>query len=192
MFWKLFIVLYWIPAYENNSNRSHISQSLILSGRIFHSFAVITGPNGVGKSQLLKLIYTKLSGNSRDPRVQEEKGKIDIQGIENIHPNQVQYIDEWKMTKVNGTSLGQLQQDVKQLYENFRSSLRGNEYRHNPLYLKICSLNNIKNPNDISLEEFKKSYFQLHVPEPKSLAQHIEKLFTDYWIDKVELTIRRI
>ncbi len=45
-------------------------------------FAVITGPNGVGKSQLLKLINTKLSGNSRDPRVQEEKGKIDIQGIE--------------------------------------------------------------------------------------------------------------
>ncbi len=91
------------------------------------------------------------------------------------------------MTKVNGTNLGQLQQEVKQLYENFRSSLRGNEYKHNPLYLGICLQNNTKNPNDISLEEFKKSYSQLHVPEPKSLAQHIEKLFMDYWIDKVEL-----
>ena len=56
-------------------------------------FAVITGPNGTGKSQLLKLIYNTIIND------QQEKEKVEIYN-ETIQRHEISFIQgEWQLSR---------------------------------------------------------------------------------------------
>jgi len=144
-------------------------------------FSVITGPNGVGKSQLLALLNQSISSNRN-----QNSNLIKITG-ENFDKNEVRYVtSEWQIGGSPNISLKTLQDKRQKLYQEFRSK---NRREKNPI--KESIFNEISREIGKSVDEISKEEFLEFLPENlltnhTHVPQEIGELFYNYRINYLE------
>lgn len=148
------------------------------------SFAVITGPNGTGKSQLLDLIFNTITNK---PQTYERVSIID----KNITPNEIVFLrGEWELQNTYDINLATIQQNLDAHYSNFKS---GNYQQQNPNQIKmIWACQEIikktgKNHKDISKDEFFQHFPEILIEHESQLGQKISEIFYNYRLSEIEL-----
>lgn len=139
------------------------------------SFAVITGINGTGKSQLLELIHNTIINNPQSPE------RVIITG-RNIVRHEVTFLrGEWQLQGTTRVSLATVQQLRESHYNAFRNP---NNY-HNiqssqpRLYeaFQLVIRETGKQPEMISFEEFSEIFPEILVEEESHLSTKIGEIF---------------
>ncbi len=146
--------------------------------------AVITGQNGVGKTQLLQLIYLKILGDKKIDNL------IKIEDIEYL-PHQVNHIGDWQLDDTSTISIANNITTIEQEYNNFtnnRSNIANIDLKNDAVINRKKMISHIvQHPSgrNISLEDYKKSSNALF--PHRALAKNIEKLFLDWRTEEINL-----
>ncbi len=148
-------------------------------------FAVITGPNGTGKSQLLKLIYNTVIKNP------QEKERVTIEN-ETIQRHEISFIQsEWELKNTTGTSIVNIIKQQNKYYDLFKQH---RTYSNRLLYQQEFDLEKIKlyaifsdiyrkigkAISNISQEEFNEILPDFFIENELLLTQKIEETFSNY------------
>ncbi|MEO8666386.1 MAG: AAA family ATPase [Ignavibacteria bacterium] len=149
-------------------------------------FCVITGPNGVGKTQILELINNFLTNNQQGFQ-DLGLGTLNLEGLE-ISKEQVIFLrSNFRVHDPNETNLVTLQSH-NQSFESVFKKFQRNENIGNPLlekyFLKI--INEIgKDKNEISESEFSKHPKDYFIWKENSIFEQevISKIFYTYFIN---------
>lgn len=148
-------------------------------------FAVITGINGTGKSQLLELIHNTVISNPKFPSRVEITGKT-------IRRNEVTYLrGEWHLDATSRVSLATIQGIREGLYNEFLNSannpgLPDNRIRVFEAFEEIKRAFG-KNQTDISIEEFNQAFPEILVENENQLSTKIGEIFLIYRLDEIDL-----
>ena len=154
------------------------------------SFAVITGLNGTGKSQLLRLIHATVVGSKQIPERLLISGAI-------FKPEEVSYIEgEWKLQNTGPLDYARILSEIDNLYGNFtqgRHQWQRNDRRELNLYAayeSVLTLSGQKDPQSISRDEFV-SLFPKYLLENEERIPHIlSKVFFEYRLAEIDLKSR--
>ena len=145
-------------------------------------FAVITGPNGTGKSQLLKLIYNTIIND------QQEKEKVEIYN-ETIQRHEISFIQgEWQLSRTNGTALNNMLQTKERYFNQFRQANRqaNSNFKLQQTFSEIRKKYN-KSNSQISRQEFDQEIEGMIIENEVQLSQKIEERFYTYRLNEIEL-----
>ncbi len=147
-------------------------------------FAVITGPNGTGKSQLLDLIYNTLI-NKRGTTE-----RVVIEG-ETIQRNEVTFLKgEWHLQNSGNISLSTIQQKLESHFNTFR---QGNARQDNEQQIRLfyafqdIQKKSGKNRNTITKEEFVDLFPEILIEQETLLGQKVAEVFYNYRLSEIEL-----
>ncbi len=154
------------------------------------SLAVITGPNGTGKSQLLQLIYNSIVNNDQHEKVSIINKDID--------PHEVIFIkSEWQLQNTNPVSLSTVQMQMDEYYnlfvhENHTSPHRLGQAKLYHAFQEVLRKTG-KSQNDISQVEFY-NYFPevLLIEQESQLSQKIGELFYNYRLYEIDSVIKKM
>ena len=147
-------------------------------------FSVITGSNGTGKSQLLKLIYNTIINH---PQQQERLQIIN----EKIQRHEVTFLaGEWQLSNTRSTDLSTIMQKNNQYYNNFKNNRRRSnnieQIKLNQVFQDICNQTG-KQPQEVSKEEFDSLFPEFLIEREPLLSQVIEEAFYNYRLSEIEL-----
>jgi AAA15 family ATPase/GTPase len=155
-------------------------------------FAVITGPNGTGKSQLLQLIYNTIVNHN----VPTKRERVTIEH-EIIKRHEVSLIKgEWKLNNTDGTDFSKILQERHSYFSTFRSfqdPIHKNRLSNNldniQLYETFQSVSQKINkpPYQITQEEFESVFPEIILEKESALSIKIESIFYDYRINEINL-----
>jgi ABC-type Mn2+/Zn2+ transport system ATPase subunit len=153
------------------------------------SFVVITGLNGTGKSQLLRLIHATVVGS------QQITEKLSISGAV-FKPEEVSYIEgEWRLQNTGPFDYVRILNEVNRLYSNFRERQQWQRNDRGDLnlyaaYESVLTLSGKEDPQSISREEFV-SLFPKYLLENEERIPHIlSKVFFEYRLAEIDLKSR--
>lgn len=146
--------------------------------------AVITGPNGTGKSQLLNLIYNTIINKKGT------KERVVITN-ENISNHEVSYSSgEWVLTNTGNVNLATLLKQYENLYkqfiENKTNTDNENQLRLHQVFKNIEQIAG-KNRANITQEEFQELLPDFIIEKEDVLGQKIGQLFYDYRLSEIDL-----
>src|ERR1019366_2605691 len=144
-------------------------------------FAVITGPNGSGKTQLLELIYNTIISSPLN------KARITIKG-ESYASGEVSFLrSEWVLNNTAPMNLMRIQQDLPQLYQQFT---RVQHHSQSPKleYLMNETSRKIGKPRgaQVTLEEFELNFPVEYLEDETHVTNQISRIFIDYNISRIE------
>lgn len=166
-------------------------------------FCVITGPNGVGKTQLLELIYysfgqvDQLYSYMRIPRSQWKI--VTIRGLNITHPNEIVFRrSAWNFLENQVMNVQFIQNATQNLWEQFQN-YRENERNTQPNYKQFFDDITSKLRKDIfniSEKEFYAEiplYWNSNVQEllTQSSSNSFSQIFYDYHLKKAEFILQK-
>jgi len=149
--------------------------------------AVITGPNGTGKSQLLDLIYETFTTNF---------GVKATITDHNIKPNEITYLKgEWQLNNSGHTNLSRIQQIMDAHYSNFQSGNYSQNHGSHQIKMYYACQEVItktgKAARQVTREEFDK-YFPANFFEQESqISEKIGEIFYNYRLNEIELLAKK-
>lgn len=153
------------------------------------SFVVITGLNGTGKSQLLRLIHANIVGSQ-----QIGEGLLISDAV--FAPEEVSYIEgEWRLQNTGPLDYALTLSEASGLYDNFRNARhwgRGDkrEIIISAAYQSVLALSGKPNPQAVSREEFW-SFFPKYLLENEDRIPHLlSKVFLEYRLAEIDLKSR--
>lgn len=152
-------------------------------------FAVITGINGTGKSQLLELIHHTIFDNPYIPE------RVVITG-KKIERHEVTFLrGEWQLQGTGQMSVINIHQSREHHFSRFRNSYNDSTLRHNEPRL-FGTFEEIvrktgKQPSDLSSEEFYSIFPEVFVEEESQLSIKINEVFLKYRIDEINLLAQK-
>ncbi|MBF6025112.1 AAA family ATPase [Lysobacter niastensis] len=116
-------------------------------------FAVLTGPNGSGKTQLLELLAYKLSGTRHYDAPDINQTRVEITGIQ-LKQDEVAYVpSRWEFTGAIHIGLAQMQDAKRQLYQQLQQNDAHN-IQMNVKRAELLRLLGLSHISQISPEEF--------------------------------------
>ncbi|MGK7957133.1 MAG: ATP-dependent endonuclease [Crocosphaera sp.] len=147
-------------------------------------FAVITGPNGTGKSQLLQLIYNTIIND------REEQERVSIEN-EMIQGHEITFIQgEWKFINTQGTNLAKIMNSQQNYFNRLKgaNNIRGNNLQEIRLkQMLLDTARQIGKPlANISHEEFIREIPEIFLENEQQLSQKIEEVFYNYRLSEIE------
>ncbi|WP_139362350.1 hypothetical protein [Hymenobacter sp. CRA2] len=147
-------------------------------------FAVLTGPNGVGKSQILELVYNTIINKVGTSE------RVAIGGV-TVGKHEVAYLKgEWNLANANSIDLVAQQQQLNKYYEEFRQR-RGQVQGEAKLRLGHVFSDIVRKTGKsfdlISKDEFIEHFPPVLVENENQLGQKIAEIFYNYRIDEIEL-----
>ena len=147
-------------------------------------FSVITGSNGTGKSQLLKLIYNTIVNHP------QEKERLQVIN-ETIKRDEVIFLaGEWQLSNTRSTDLASIMQKKNQYFNNFKgNSIRSNDLNQIKTYHVFEEIRNqiAKNSQNVTKEEFDSAFPDFFIERETLLSQVIEEAFYNYRLSEIEL-----
>jgi AAA15 family ATPase/GTPase len=147
-------------------------------------FSVITGENGTGKSQLLKLIYNTIVNHP------QERERLIIRN-ENFQRNEAKFIQsEWTISNTGNVDLFSIQQKRNSLFSNFRNrTTRADNIGQIELFQIFQDINNKtgNNPQGLSQEEFNSLLPEVIIEQEHLLGQSIAEIFYNYRLSEIDL-----
>ncbi len=152
------------------------------------SFVVITGLNGTGKSQLLRLIHATVVESKQITE------RLSISGAL-FKPEEVSYIEgEWRLQNTGRLDYARILSEVDNLYNQFKQhKWSRNDRRELNLYAayeSVLTLSGKKDPQSLSREEFV-SLFPKYLLENEERIPHIlSKVFFEYRLAEIDLKSR--
>lgn len=153
------------------------------------SFVVITGLNGTGKSQLLRLIHATVIGS------QQITERLLISDAA-FAPEEVSYIEgEWRLQNTGPLDYARTISEVDSLFNNFRNrgQWQRNDKRELNLYAafeRVLISAGKTDPQMVTRDEFV-SFFPKYLLENEDRIPHIlSKVFLEYRLAEIDLKSR--
>lgn len=148
-------------------------------------FAVITGINGTGKSQLLDLIHNTIIDNPDSPERAVITGK-------HIRRHEVTFLrGEWQFDGTGRISLATIQQTQASNYINFKNLHNyQNNFRLYEAYQEVLKKTG-KPLQTISAEEFNEMFPEILVERDNQLSTKISEIFLNYRLDEIDLLAKQ-
>ena len=149
------------------------------------SLAIITGPNGTGKSQLLELIHNTII-NKHGTRE-----RVVISG-DQIKPNEVTFLKgEWQLQNTAHVDLSTIQQFLNNQFSQFRQSnpvqnRNEQEVRRHHAFQDIINKVGKSNKKEITKEEFAEYFPEMYMEQESQLSQKIGEIFYNYRLSEIE------
>ncbi|MDJ0730187.1 MAG: AAA family ATPase [Crocosphaera sp.] len=145
-------------------------------------FAVITGPNGTGKSQLLELIYNTIIND------RQEKERVTIEN-ETIEGHEISLIQgEWQLSRTNGTTLNNILIQKQNYFNQFQKMNKQSNYDWKLQKAFSDILEKFNKPlYQISKQEFDKEIEGMIVQNEVQLSQKMEEIFYTYRLNEMQL-----
>ncbi len=149
------------------------------------NFAVITGVNGTGKSQLLELFNQTIRN---DPRDTERVGF----SRNDIEPHEVIYLSgEWQLDRVGETTIANLTQELNDHYQKLKAKVNHGEIKRSQPRLHAALMKVIeetgKEPEEVTFNEFKERFPEIYFEHHNQLSQKIGEVFVKYRLDEIDL-----
>ncbi len=147
-------------------------------------FSVITGLNGTGKSQLLKLIHATVVNE------QHIRERLEING-ETFAPEDVRYVvGEWHLENISAMTFGRNQQEVDNLFGNFRNAQwHINNTRERVLAAEFGRIleRTGKDRQAVTRDEFRSLFPEYLLESEERLPYALSKAFYDYRLNEINL-----
>jgi len=146
-------------------------------------FAVVTGPNGTGKSQLLNLIYNTVINHPK------ERERVQIEN-ESIQRDEVTFLKgEWQLSNTSSTDLSTIQKNRNNYYNQFtQNNIRSDNIGQVRLFTVFQEIQKKigKAPKQITKEEFDSVLPEIIIEQEPQLSQKIEEIFYNYRLSEIE------
>ncbi|MCB0195675.1 MAG: AAA family ATPase [Anaerolineae bacterium] len=145
-------------------------------------FAIITGPNGSGKTQLLDLIAKSIN-NPNFPN------KVIIEGIDFIQDQVLHLTSEWALRDPNKVDIGDLQKSMERFYSEFRNFQNGNLNLDHSYYPKFNALvNKLGKPKELITQDefYENAQIPIVIRNQNDFNAQIADVFFNYkyiWIE---------
>ncbi len=142
-------------------------------------FAVITGTNGTGKSQLLDLVNDTILNNRSQPL------RLQILG-DTFKGSEISFIkSEWTLSNTSPVSVFTIQQEIRGLYTSFQRPQEQNNPRIREAFDSIRQETG-KTGKQVSEDEFLKHFPPYLIQSDNLMSQQIGKIFLDYRLSLTE------
>lgn len=144
-------------------------------------FAILTGPNGVGKSQILNLVKDRLSSNGSNV-----SNIIDITNFR-VNPNEVIYSNAiWNLPGQPISNMSNIQIRRKNLFSEFKQQTANYNFDHlKSIFAKIAA-DIGKNIQEINEEEFFKFLPDTLLLNYKQPVEELSNIFYEYKVNLIE------
>lgn len=149
------------------------------------SLAIITGPNGTGKSQLLDLIHNTLINKHGTTE------RVTITG-ETIKPNEVTFLKgEWQLQNTAHVDLSTIQQFLNNQFQKFQQNnpvrnTNEQEVKRHFAFQDIIKKTGKSNKTQITKEEFAEYFPEIYIEQESQLSQRIGEIFYNYRLSEIE------
>ncbi len=149
------------------------------------NLAIITGPNGTGKSQLLELIHNTLINKYGTTE------RVTITDFQ-IKPNEVTFLKgEWQLQNTAYVDLSTIQQFRNNQFQQFQQNnpiknLDERTIRRYHTYQNIISRIGKSNTSEVSREEFAEHFPEVYFELESQISQNIGELFYSYRLSEIE------
>jgi ABC-type ATPase involved in cell division len=149
------------------------------------SFAIITGPNGTGKSQLLDLIHNTLINKHGTAE------RVTITG-DTIKPNEVTFLKgEWQLQNTAHVDLSTIQQFLNNQFQKFQQNnpvrnTNEQEVKRHFAFQDIIKKAGKSNKTQITKEEFSEYFPEIYMEQESQLSQKIGEIFYNYRLSEIE------
>jgi hypothetical protein len=153
------------------------------------SFVVITGLNGTGKSQLLRLIHATVVGS------QLISERLSISGA-HFKPEEVSYIEgEWRLENTGPLDYARILSEVDQLYHRFKEGKQWqrDDKRDLNLYAafqSVLTLSGKQDPQLVSRDEFVSLFPKYLLENEERMPYILSKVFFEYRLAEIDLKSR--
>lgn len=148
------------------------------------AFAVITGINGTGKSQLLELIHNTLINNPQSPSHE----RVTITG-KTIGRHEVTFLKgEWQLQGTGRLSYATVQSRIESYYSQFRemSSYQNSQPRLFEAFQDVIRKTG-KQPANLTVEEFSSAFPEILIEQESFLSTIIGEIFLKYRLNEIDL-----
>lgn len=148
-------------------------------------FAIITGPNGTGKSQILELIHNTIINKRGTTERVTITDKV-------IRPNEITFLKgEWQLQNTAYVDLSTIQQYLNQQFQQFQQNTPGNqrndqEVRKHYAFQDILRKAGKSSKTHITKEEFTEHFPEIFIEQESQLSQKIGEIFYNYRLSEIE------
>lgn len=150
------------------------------------NFAIITGPNGVGKSQLLELIYNTINPITPRTLAITSSPKAQITGAI-FQANEVTYRKgEWNISDTSEIDFSQIQIQERNQFSEFQQDKKFGA-KKTFAFESILEKTGKKRKAEVTKEEFINHFPDFFVEHDHQLSQIISNLFFNYRLSEIEL-----
>ncbi|WKZ76157.1 MAG: AAA family ATPase [Vicingaceae bacterium] len=149
------------------------------------NFAIITGPNGTGKSQLLDLIHNTIINKHGTTE------RVAITG-DPIKPNEVTFLKgEWQLQNTAHVDLSTIQQFLNSQFQQFQQNnpvqnRNEQEVKRHYAFQDIIKKAGKSNKTQITKEEFSEYFPEIYIEQESQLSQKIGEIFYNYRLSEIE------
>lgn len=138
------------------------------------NFAVITGLNGAGKSQLLQAIHTAFN-RRKNTTVVVEEFTTDSKRV-------IGQTSEWELTETSAAGVGTIDTTKRQLWTSYEEKRDG----HDELFLRLEKRVGVERWQ-LTEEQFSRALVMADlVPHVRALSEHISQLYVDHSLREIE------
>lgn len=151
-------------------------------------FAVITGINGTGKSQLLDLLYETLM-------IRPRREDVKFVGRE-FGRHEVTYLKgEWKLHSTGPLLFGNIHSMRDGMYQSFlneqhRINIANSQFRLSEAFQEVIR-KFAKQPDQITVDEFYQIFPEVIVENEYELSTKISEIFVKHRLDEINLLAKR-
>lgn len=144
------------------------------------SLAIITGPNGTGKSQLLDLIYNSILEESDVVSFKTPISKSEVTFLKG----------EWYLANTSSVDLSTIKENLKNLFNKFKEGIRYGGRPDSRLVYEIMKLKGVtttQSLQSIDIKEFESILPDSFAERDDQIGQKIGEVFYHYRLSEIEL-----